>query len=653
MKQNNRWRFVLVVLIVAWSLFEIYPPTSRHLFGEFASRAERTDAAFTNILERLAPLQAARPDREFANLSDAIGTNDIQVYFKHIINATNELYPTTFILNQLQRDASGKIKLGLDLQGGTSFLVEMDTNALANAQDDTGTNHINRAADVSGALSQAVEVLRKRVDAFGVAEPVIQPAGGNRILIQLPGLSQSVKESAKAQIQKKAFLEFRMVKPDSDEILKNGEPIPPGYELLKRVEPQPTGPPHVTAVIVKKKAENGLAGDIVQNAFVARDNFGNPQINFELTKEGGLRFGEVTQNNIGQRLAVVLDGELQTAPTIQGAIMTGNGQITGRYTDQEAFALANVLQNPLRAPLKIVSSEDVDPTLGKDSIRSGILASIYAVVFVSLFMLIYYRVSGLAANVALIINIIILLGVMCSIGTTLTLPGIAGVVLTVGMAVDANVLIYERLREEMALGKSMRGAISAAYSRAFSTIFDSHTTTLISAIILIYLGTGSVKGFGVSLTIGVAASLFTALVVTRLIFDFLFSRNIIKTLGMFHLIKDWRINFMKLATPLFVLTWVFIVASLAYGAFGPGKKLFGVDFLGGDSTKFSFTQKLDVEQLRSTLTAGGEKDAQIQYQKNVSNGSETLRVTTAIGSSKHVQQLLADKFPQANLKPIE
>ena len=414
MKQNNRWRFALVVLIVAWALFEIYPPTSKPLAGEFVSRAENKNAAFTNILERLAPLQAARPDREFANLQEAIGTNAIQAYFPFIV-ATNELHPVTFILNQLQRDASGRIKLGLDLQGGTSFLVEMDTNALANAQDDTGTNQVARSADISSALSQAVEVLRKRVDAFGVAEPVIQPAGGNRILIQLPGLSQSVKESAKEQIQKKAYLEFRMVKSDSDEILKNGEPIPPGYVLLKKVEQQLTGPPHFTEVIVKKKAENGLAGDIVENAHVSRDNFGNPQVDFTLTSDAAKQFAEVTRNNIGQRLAVVLDGELQTAPVIQGAIETGNPQITGHYSDDEAFALKNVLENPLRAPLKIVSSEDVDPTLGKDSIRSGILASIYAIVFVSLFMLVYYRVAGLVANVALIINIIILLGVMCAI----------------------------------------------------------------------------------------------------------------------------------------------------------------------------------------------------------------------------------------------
>jgi SecD/SecF fusion protein len=651
MKQNNRWRFILVVLIVVWSLYEIYPPTSRDLVQEFTSRADSTDTAFTNILQRLTPLDAARPDREFANLQDAIGTNDIQNYFT-FISSKNELYPTTFILNQIQRDASGKIKLGLDLQGGTSFLVEMDTNALANTQDENDTNHVAHAPDVSGALSQAVEVLRKRVDQFGVAEPVIQPAGGNRILIQLPGLSQSAKESAKTQIQKAAYLEFRMVKEDSDQIIHNGEPIPPGYGLLKRVEPQVSGPPQITEVIVKKKAENHLAGDIVQNAMVSRDNLGNPEINFTLTKDGGNRFGEVTRDNIGQRMAIVLDGELYSAPVIQSAIETGNGQITGHFTDQEAFELANVLQNPLRAPLTIVSSEDVDPTLGKDSIRSGVLASVYAIIFVSLFMLGYYRIAGLAANVALVTNVIILMGVMCSIGTTLTLPGIAGVVLTIGMAVDANVLIYERLREELAKGKSLRGAIAAGYARAFGTIFDSHVTTLISSIILFFMGTGEIKGFGATLSIGIAASLFTSLVVTRLIFNFLLDRNLISSLPMMHLIKSAKVNFMKFATPLFVLTWTFIVVALAYGIIGRGEKLLGVDFLGGDSTTFTFAQKLDVEQIRSALTAGGEKDAQIQYQKNVSAGTETLRVTTAIGSSKKVQQLLEEKFPQAKLNPI-
>ena len=219
MSRNNPWIILFVVLIVCWSFYEMYPPTSRDLVQEFSTRAVNRDANFTNILERLKPLQQARPEREFANLQEAIGTNSIQTNFP-FFDAKNQVYPNTFILNQLQRDASGKIKLGLDLQGGTSFLVEMDTNRLVYVETVTNSSGavemVTNMARTEGALSQAVEVLRKRVDAFGVAEPIIQPAGGNRILIQLPGLSEADKESAKAQIQKAAYLEFRMVKEDSD-----------------------------------------------------------------------------------------------------------------------------------------------------------------------------------------------------------------------------------------------------------------------------------------------------------------------------------------------------------------------------------------------------------------------------------------------------
>jgi SecD/SecF fusion protein len=648
MKQNNFGRFIFVVLVICWSLYEIYPPTSRDLIQEFTKQADNQNATFTNILKQVDVLRQANTNAaEFTVLQQAIGTNDIQPFFP--MDAKAQLYPTTFILNQLQRDASGKIKLGLDLQGGTSFLVEMDTNKLASADN---TNKLVQSSDISGAIAQAVEVLRKRVDSFGVAEPVIQPVGGNQILVQLPGLSQSVKESAKEQIQKAAYLEFRMVKDDSDQILKNGEPIPPGYELLKRIQPRANGqPPSVEQVVVKKKPENGLAGDIVKSSMVLRGNLGEPQISFNLTADGAKRFAEVTKNNVGHRLAIILDGELYSAPNINSPIETGNGEITGSFTIQEAQELANVLQNPLRAPLKMVSSEDVDPTLGKDSIHSGVSASIYAVIFVSLFMLVYYRVAGMAANIALVTNIIILLGVMCSIGTTLTLPGIAGVVLTIGMAVDANVLIYERLREELAKGKTLRGAIDAGYARAFGTIFDSHVTTLISSVILIFMGTGPIKGFGVTLTIGVAASLFTALVVTRLIFNFLLDKNLIKSLTMWHIIKATKVDFMKIATPLSIMTSLFIVLSLGFG-FTQGKKLFGVDFLGGDSTTFSFAQKTDVEKVRGALTAAALKDSQIQYQKEVIGGTETLRITTASGTADTVKQTLAQKFPEAKFNPI-
>jgi SecD/SecF fusion protein len=638
MKKNDFWKFILVAFIVCWSFYEMYPPTSRDLVKEFEARAGNRDATFAGIVAQVEPLQKARPDREFANLQEAIGTNNIQPYFP-FVDAKNELYPNTFILNQLQRDASGKIKLGLDLQGGTSFLVEMDTNKLANPED------------AGGALSQAVEVLRKRIDHFGVAEPVIQAAGGDRILIQLPGLSEADKKSAQTQIQKAAYLEFRMVKEDSQQIIDNHLPIPPGYELLKHIEPQPNNrPPKVEEAVVKKRPENGLAGDIVKSAMAIRGSIGEPQIDFTLNDSGAKRFAEVTRNNIGRQLAIVLDGQLYSAPAIQGAIEAGNGQITGRFTPEEAQELATVLQNPLRAPLKIVYSSDVDPTLGKDSIRSGVRASIAGVVLVSAFMLAYYMLAGIVANIALVTNIIILLGVMCSIGTTLTLPGIAGVVLTIGMAVDANVLIYERIREELAKGKSLRGAIAAGYARAFGTIFDSHVTTLIASVILIFMGTGEVKGFGVTLTIGVAASLFTALVVTRLIFNWLLDHDWIKSLPMLHIIRSVKLDFMKLAKPAFILSWTIILVGLSYGVFERGTKLFGVDFLGGDSTTFSFQQKIGVDQIRAALTDMGEQDSQIQYQKDVGGGNETFRVTTSSGSAQKIEKALAEKFPAAQLK---
>ena len=641
-KNNNFGRFLLVIGIIVWSLFEIYPPTSRDLVQEFSNRAVKPDAAFKEILTQTAALQKAGTN-EFYALQMAAGTNDLQKYFP-FVGAQNQVHPNLFILNRLQRDAAGKIKLGLDLQGGTEFLVEMDTNVLFSA--DTNSLQSQRSDMTSAALSQAIEVLRKRIDRFGVAEPIIQSAGGNRIRIQLPGLSQSDKDSAKSQIQKTAFLEFRMVKDDSDELIKNGEPIPYGYVLLKHVDQQANGTTRLEQFVVKRNPENGLKGDIIKSAMVVRGNLGDPQIDFTLTDEGAKKFGETTRENVGHRMAIVLDGELYSAPNIQSPIETGNGQITGTYTIEQANELANVLQNPLKAPLKIIYTRDVSATLGADSIRSGIKASVYGVIFVSAFMLVYYLFAGLAANVALMTNIVILLGVMCSVGTTFTLPGIAGAVLTVGMAVDANVLIYERIREELAKGKSLRGAIDAGYARAFGTIFDSHVTTLISSIILIFMGTGEIKGFGVTLTIGVAASLFTALVVTRLIFNFMVDRNIVKSLPMMHIIKSSNVDFMKIGKPLALATTIFMVGSLGFGIFGQGKKLFGVDFLGGDSITYSFTQKLDEKEIRNVLTTVNEKDAQIQYQKG--DNIEMLCLTTSGGSADKVSAALVKAFPQAH-----
>jgi SecD/SecF fusion protein len=560
MNQNNKFRWLLVVFLTAWAIYSFYPPNGRPLLSEFVDMAANKDTNFTAIVERARALDKELPNRDYGNLTMAVGTNDITKYFPGIKVQGAEKEHTRQILNKVQKNAQGKVKLGLDLQGGTSFLVGVDTSKMTE-----GTNAVT--TDKGAILEQAIEVLRTRVDKFGVAEPILQPQGDNRILIQLPGLSESEIESARRQIEKPAFLEFRLVHPESDQLLSQGLTAP-GYEKLFETRKDPkTGQVSSRPYLVKRGAEKGLTGKYVERASVSRDPMSNaPEILLRFNSEGADLFGQITKANVGRFLGIVLDGELKSAPVIKGPILGGSASISGGMIDiKEAFELANVLENPLEAPVRIEEQRGVGPSLGKDSIESGVKSAIYGVIAVAGFMLVYYLWAGLVANVALLLNIIILLGVLCSVGTTLTLPGIAGIVLTIGMAVDANVLIYERIREELAAGKSLRGSLSAGYGKAFSTIFDSNLTTLIASVILIFMGTGPVKGFGVTLTIGVCVSMFTALIVTRLIFDWMLSREMLKGLPMLHIVKGAHFDFMKWAKPAFIASWLLLLVGLGYG----------------------------------------------------------------------------------------
>ena len=382
MNRNNVWRFVLVSVVILWSAYELYPPRGMDLVQYFRERAVNQDATFKAIVQKAQGLEKAAPEKAYDSLFEAIGTNDITRYFPFFESKT-EAHPTTYILNRLQREpkAAGRIRLGLDLKGGTSFLVEMDTSSLTNTSDS------------SGALSQAVEVLRKRVDKFGVAEPVIQPEGNNRILVQLPGLSAADQENARIAIKKAAFLEFKIVHEDSKNLVDQGI-IPPGYQLMTQVKTLPNGAKQLERYMVKKRAE--MVGGI-KSAMVTRDNLGRPEIAFTLDSAHADEFGRITTENVGRQLAVILDGELQTAPVIRTAITGGSGVIEGDYSQQEAFQLQNVLENPLKTPLDIKSSRVVDPTLGKDSIRSGVRAAVYGTLAVSAFMLVYYMIAGMVA----------------------------------------------------------------------------------------------------------------------------------------------------------------------------------------------------------------------------------------------------------------
>ena len=652
MNRSHLWKLVLILLVVAWSVSEIYPPTSKNLIEAFEQQSSTPNKTFDEIVKKAQQLDTSNMDRTpgitYSNLLVAISTNDIRPFFpSNYINAAVERDVTRGILNRVQRSAAGKFRLGLDLQGGTQFLLEMD---MSRAQTNAG---VMMNADFIA--EQAVEVLRRRVDRFGVSEPVIAPAGGGRILVQLPGLSESDKLQAKAQIQKAAFLEFRMVHPDREGQLSRGV-VPPGYVRMYEMVPSGTPGQRVPQpILVKRASERGLSGKHVEGAGVGHDPAtGSPYVSFSLRPEGAQLFGEITQAAIGERLAIILDGEVVSAPRINGAILGGNGQITGSFTDKEAFELATSLENPLAAPLEVKEERGVDPSLGADAIASGKMATLLGVGGVAAFMIVYYLTAGLVANVALFLNILIMLGVMCSLDVTFTLPGIAGIVLTIGMAVDANVLIYERMREELAAGKSVRGAVSSGYDKAFGTIFDSNLTTLISSVLLIIMGTGPIKGFGVALTVGLCVSMFTALVVTRLIFDFLLAKDIIKSLPMLHIIKGTNIRFLNFAKPAFIASWLLIVVGIGYGVFVRGHNMLGIEFAGGDELQMRFSQRVETEKVRETLSKAGIGETRIQYQTEGAGSTKRdyLSVTAAKDAGLKAEEVLKKAFPESKFERV-
>jgi preprotein translocase subunit SecD len=380
------------------------------------------------------------------------------------------------------------------------------------------------------AAAQALETIRNRIDQFGVTEPDIRPQGEDRILVQLPGIQEP--QRAIAVIGKTALLEFKLVAEDvTDQQMKEGR-LPAGAAIYPmRHSDASTG--QVTETKIALRDRTLITGEYITNAEVRIDQqYNTPYVSLEFASQGARVFERITGENIKKRLAIVLDGTVYSAPVIQDKISGGQASITGSFTMNDARDLAIVLRaGALPAPVRILEQRTVGPSLGRDSIRQGLIASLLAGIVTVLFMFMYYRQSGLIADFALLLNIPLILACLAAFGATLTLPGIAGIILTVGMAVDANVLIFERIREESRLGKTPRAAVEAGYERATLTILDSNITTLIAALVLFQFGTGPVRGFAVTLSVGILSSLFTAIIVTRLIFDYLLINRRVRTLS--------------------------------------------------------------------------------------------------------------------------
>jgi len=527
-----------------------------------------------------------------------------------------------------------KIQLGLDIQGGTSFLIRLMG----------GDKEVNK-----GMLDQAVEVIRKRVDYFGGGEPIISPVGNDRILVQIPGLDTAKIQEAREQLSRVAKLEFRLVYPDNGDRLRaidaGKEVIPPDYRIeTYKMAAEGNEKPREERLLVKKKAD--LGGDRVSssNAYFGQEGW-TVQLKFD--GEGAKQFGKITEQYKGHRFAIVLDGMIQSAPVIRDAIYGGDAVITGRFGEKEARGLASVLENPLQTPVSIEEERSVSPTLGMDSIRASILAGLLGLAITLVCVLIYYRLAGLIANLALIINLVLLIGALTMFRFVLTLPGIAGIILTIGLSVDASVLIYERLREEMALGKSLKVAVQTAYEKAFSSIFDANVTTLITAAILFWKASGPVKGFAISLTLGILASLFTALIVGRNTLGWFVDTGRVQKMSMLHLISSKNFNFLGKGFLACMCSLALILAG-ATSFYIRGEKNFGVDFRGGDLVSLSAPGKIDIGTVRDTLKPIGFADASIQESQQGNKSYITIR--TPLNTSDKVEKQIMQSLPDAGFK---
>ncbi|MBI3323245.1 MAG: protein translocase subunit SecD, partial [Candidatus Omnitrophica bacterium] len=460
--------------------------------------------------------------------------------------------------------------------------------------------------------------------------------------IQLPGVTD--RERALEIIGKTALLEFKLVK-DEPSLVKqalDGQ-VPAGFELQRTSDGE-------QLLLAREPVLTGAALASAQVQF-DQSHFNAPTVGLRFNAEGAGTFGKVTGENVGRRLAIVLDGKVQSAPRIQEAIPGGEAVITGRFTPEEAADLALVLRvGALPAPVYIEEERTVGPLLGSDSIRAGIRATAMGLALVFLFMAGYYLLAGVIADLALALNFLIILGGLGLLHATLTLPGIAGIVLTLGMAVDANVLIFERMREEIKLGRSIRQVIANGYDRAFSAILDSNVTTLIAAFLLFQFGTGPIRGFAVTTVIGLLASMFTSVVVTRVIFEGLHRRGWLTSVRMLRLIGETKLDFLKLRKVCYLFSLVVVAGGLFYFN-SLGSRAYGIDFTGGQLQQYHFASPVSLEPVRAALREIDLGDASLQ-QFGV---PEEILVRTSGDTVRPVQEKLGQAFPDnpAELARVE
>ena len=524
----------------------------------------------------------------------------------------------------------------------------------------------------NNAVAQSLEIIRNRIDQFGVAEPVILRQGLDEIVVQLPGVKDA--DRALSLIGQTAQLEFKLLAEDAavdparliSEAQSGGQwqtgesrkklnlalqnRLPAGTEIyFEKMVDKKTGQESRIPLLIKTPIL--MTGDMVKNAQVrVGGTFNEPYVGLDLTGRGGRIFGQVTEKNVGKRFAIILDEVVRSAPVIREKILGGSAQISGNFTYEEANDLSIVLRvGALPAPVSIIQNLTVGASLGQDSIDRGLLSGLVGTALVIVFMVFYYHQSGVIANFGLMLNILFLFAGLAIFGATLTMPGIAGIILSIGMAVDSNILIFERMREELALGKTLKSGVEAGYEKAFWTIVDSQVTTLITSIALFLFGTGPIKGFAVTLSLGVLFNLFSTLFGTRLVYDVLFTKRRVRPIKFAQFIGATNFDYMGVKKYAFCLSAALSILGLvAFVQIARGKANMGVDFAGGTLLQYHAEKPFSLDEVRKVLAAGNLADVELQQVVNEDRLIVKLKKAEEVvsGLDEVITKDLNDKLPE-------
>lgn len=684
MSKPLRWKIILLLVLVLFSGATLLPS----FFG-----ADKDDPAYqdspdwwkkyrdTTGLRKGLDLQGGMHlilkvdlDKAVENTLDFDSQNLKEVLLEKQITLirtdSGDPHKILFVLPNTSALATVKTVLKDDFSEDLNFTeIETETGSFPKF---SVTLHDDKIARIKkNAVNESLEIIRNRIDQFGVSEPVIVKQGKDEIVVQLPGVKDP--DRALDLIGQTAQLEFKLVADapglNLNELIKQAEDsgqwkmkdgrkklnialqqrLPAGTEIyfLKDVD-KDTGAELKIPTLLNSPIL--MTGEMVKDAQVrVGGTFNEPYVSLDLTGRGGKVFGQLTSKNVGKQLAIVLDEVVRSAPVIREKILGGSAQISGSFTYEEANDLSIVLRvGALPAPVSIVQNLTVGASLGKDSIDQGLMSGLFGAALVLLFMIVYYRTSGIIANFALLLNLLFLFAGLASLQATLTLPGIAGIILSIGMAVDSNVLIFERMREEFALGKSLKSGIGGGYDKAFWTIVDSQVTTLITALALFLFGTGPIKGFAVTLSLGVSFNLFTTLFGTRLVYDILYNKRLIKQLKFAQFIKKPNLDFMKIRNITFSASGFFVLLGLvAFVLILNGKANLGVDFTGGSMLQYKAVEAFELEQVRATLNKSELEGIDPQEASGNRLIVKLKKSEATVGHvSEQVSQLLKDNLPE-------